>query len=515
MRRKPHYSRPNVLFLMTDQQRFDTIAALGNSDIYTPNIDRLVARGAAFTNAYSTCPVCVPARYTINTGCESPTTNLWQNWSDESDLHRLIRQRCGPYLPEVMSSLGYRTFGVGKFHTIPWDASLGFETQLHSEEEYGSTDQRSRDAYAAFIAKEHPEYAWIEQLMGERTEMYYIPQMSPLPAELTVESWAADRAVELIRTGDDRPWFGFVSFIGPHPPFAPPIPYNRMYDPDRMSAPIRGDIAVDHMDQYIPLMNHLVWAENIDDGLARKLKSRYYGEITYIDQCIGKILDEIARQPDADNTVICFFSDHGEHLGDHHAWQKESFFEESTKIPFLLSWPGHVSVEIRTELVSLADLFGVATSAAGKAEFRAGADLLGTLAGHTPMRDTLLGYHGQPGTRQFKIMIRRGRWKLIYFTNGGTTQLYDLADDPRELDEVSSNYPDQVASMLEEAYDVLLRTNCHNAIDGGTIASLPFHSWQEPLYEHPLKALYTKDRILQFDASSQIYDFPSHPSRLL
>ena len=164
--------------------------------------------------------------------------------------------RCGPYLAAHHARLGYRTFGIGKFHTQPWDEDLGFEVHLHSEELYGTPDQRRRDAYAAWIAREHPEFDYIEALMGERTEMYYMPQMSPLPAELTVERWAADRAVEQIEHDDGRPYFGFVSFIGPHPPFAPPVPFNRMYDPDRMPNPVRGDLAVDHMDEQIPWMNY-------------------------------------------------------------------------------------------------------------------------------------------------------------------------------------------------------------------------------------------------------------------
>lgn len=259
----PDAPRPNVLFIMTDQQRFDTISALGNEHIYTPNMDRLVRRGVTFTNAYSTCPVCVPSRYTIRTGRFEPTTGIYHNGVPDlvPDQPQNMEDRCGPYLPRTMSRLGYRTFGIGKFHTHPWDEDLGYEVYLQSCEMYGSPEHRARDAYAAFIAKEHPEYDFIEALMGERTEMYYMPQMSPLPAALGVEAWAADRAVEQIRAEDARPYFGFVSLVGPHPPLAPPLPFNRMYDPDRMPNPIRGDIELDHMDEQIPWMNYAIWAQ--------------------------------------------------------------------------------------------------------------------------------------------------------------------------------------------------------------------------------------------------------------
>ena len=216
--------RPNVLFVMTDQQRFDTIAALYEADgrprrspraagsasvaspghaagqersagsegvtgIHTPNLDRLVARGVSFTNAYSTCPVCVPARYTVRTGCEPPTMRVFTNGRSRpaAGQAETMEGRCGSYLPRTMRERGYRTFGIGKFHTQPWNEELGYEVHLHSEELYGTPAQRRQDAYAAWIAREHPAFDYIEALMGERTEMYYMPQVSPLPQELTVE----------------------------------------------------------------------------------------------------------------------------------------------------------------------------------------------------------------------------------------------------------------------------------------------------------------------------------------
>jgi len=197
--------KPNVLFVMTDQQRWDTIAALGNGIIRTPNMDRLVRRGVACTNAYTTCPVCLPARYTIRTGREPARTGVFNN-PDSVHQSATMEARCGTFLARQMGQLGYRTFGIGKFHTRPWDQDVGFETQLHSEELYEDARQRQGDAFARFIRTQHPEYDWIDMLQGERAEMYYVPQMSPLPEALTVESWAADRAVEQLarRVGINR-----------------------------------------------------------------------------------------------------------------------------------------------------------------------------------------------------------------------------------------------------------------------------------------------------------------------
>src|SRR5262245_65737063 len=123
-------SRPDVLVIITDQVRFHTIAALGTSHIYTPNMDRLVQRGITFSNAYATCPVCVAARYTIRTGCEPATTRVFSNAKADpvAGQPAEIEVRCGAYLGRTMSRLGYRSFAIGKFHTQPWNEDVGYET---------------------------------------------------------------------------------------------------------------------------------------------------------------------------------------------------------------------------------------------------------------------------------------------------------------------------------------------------------------------------------------------------
>src|SRR5699024_12426241 len=109
-----------------------------------------------------------------------------------------------------------------------------------------------------------------------------------------------------------------------------------------------------HLDQQIPSMNYMTFSEDTSVSQARILKARYYGEISYIDHCIGRILDAVEARDDAANTLICFYADHGDHMGDHHGWQKESFFESSTRIPFLLSWPDRLpQQETSAELVCL------------------------------------------------------------------------------------------------------------------------------------------------------------------
>lgn len=493
-------SKPNILYIMTDQQRFDTIAALGNSDIYTPNIDRLVRRGVAMTNAYSPTPVCVPARYIIRTGCLPPKTGSWCNGHPKGapGQGETVTDRCGPYLAQTMKARGYRTFGVGKFHSVPHHADLGYEDHIHAEE-LAEHQGAEADPYFKDIYDNYPEYRHIEQPHGERTEMYYMPQLNPLPAELNQEGWVTDRALKLIDKDDQRPWFGFVSFIGPHPPLAPPVPFNRIYHPDRMPSPIAGDKAIDNMDEHLPWMDQIIWAEDVDDLRARCCKARYYGELTYIDWCVGRLLDAVEARPDGDNTLIAFFSDHGEHLGDHGHWQKESYFEASAHIPMLISWPAQLPADTRNaELVGLNDLFAIATGASGDCESRDGMDVLGMLTGDVRPRDHFVGYYGKPDTDAFKIMIRRGEWKYIYFVNGGEAQLFNVANDPHELTQCIDTHCDVAKELRALAIEACRVDGAQAALDGDDLRAIE----RSP---RPPK------RIMQMNYARGVTGFPDHP----
>ena len=463
---------PNILFVMTDQQRFDTIAALGHAPARTPNLDRLVQRGVACTNAYSSCPVCVPARYTLMTGCEPSKTSWLSNWAPAGQA----RERCGPYLAETLAARGYRTWGLGKFHTEPRHEPLGFQTHEYSEELWPTEAEFLGDDYVRWLRAQSPDFAHIEQVHGERSDMYYVPQLRPMPAALTGEAWLAGRAVEELGKTDDRPYFGFVSFVTPHPPIAPPIPYNRLFNPDDMPDPQLGDPAIDAADDYLAWMNHAVWACDIPPSQARRLRARYLGSITFIDGCIGRILDAVEARPDAANTLICFFSDHGDHLGDHGAWQKEGFFEASCRVPMLVSWPGHLPAGGRFEgLAALTDLFGLATAASGPAELRDGHDFLGTLRGTAPAREALIGMYGTPGTRHFKCMVRQGDWKYIWLANGGRELLFNLRDDPGESRSRLADSAAIAAPLRAEAIRVLAaRELTQPAVASGALKALPF-----------------------------------------
>lgn len=468
-------SPPSVLFVMTDQQRFDTIAALGHRPAITPNLDRLVRRGVSFTNAYSSCPVCVPARYSLMSGCEPARTEWFSNW----EVARDVPSRCGPFMAAAMAQAGYRTWGLGKFHTEPRDEPLGFELQEYSEELWPGEQEYQSDDYIRWLRVKSPAFNHLEQVHGERTDMYYVPQCRAQPPAWCSESWLAERAEQEIARDDGRPYFGFVSFVQPHPPIAPPIPYNRLFDPDAMPAPTRGAPAVDAADDYLAWMNHAVWAEDISVLQARQLRARYCGAITFIDDCIGRILDAVEKRPDADNTIICFFSDHGDLLGDHGAWQKESFFEASCRVPLLISWPRRWAGGRRSDaLVALTDLFGLATSVAGAADLRDGHDLMGTLDQTTPPRDQLIGMFGSPGGRKFKAMVRHGEWKYIWLANGGRELLFNVAADPAETSCWGEREPGVLHALRRRLQQHLRQTErLRPALDADGLLAFPFEAF--------------------------------------
>lgn len=444
--------RPNVLFVMTDQQRFDTISALGNSHVHTPNLDRLVERGVSCTNAYSSAPICVPARHNVRTGCEPIHTGFVGN--DKRSAEHL-EERCGPFLARAMSERGYRTFGIGKFHAHPPDIDLGYDRQLDGNdyaEEYGVDRAVDR---------------------GRTAAMNMLPQTCPLPPEDRKMSWIADRAVTELERDDLDPYFGLVSFSKPHPGWNPSAPFDELYNPDAVPDAIREDRELDHLDEKVPAQNYHFWRSRDDDtadSTIRTIRAHYYGLVTQLDREIGRILDAVAARDDAENTLVCFFSDHGELLGDHHGWGKSSFFEASTRVPFLLSWPDELPAGERCDdLVSLTDLFGIATRAAGDPEFRDGVDVVGSIVGDAEPRKRLFGYHETPHeTPQFTIppnftmMVREGDWKYVYAVNGGHEQLFNTAQDPHETDDRLSDSPD-VAARLRRA--AIRRLETHGATD--------------------------------------------------
>jgi choline-sulfatase len=211
----------------------------------------------------------------------------------------------------------------------------------------------------------------------------------------------------------------------------------------------------------------------------------------------------VEKRGDAENTLICFYSDHGDLLGDHSGWQKESFFEVSNHVPFLVSWPAKLAAGKRCdELTSITDLFGIATKAAGKPEFRQGIDVLGVVDSSAQPRQNLFGYYGEPGTPLFKIMVRNGPWKYIYLANGGREQLFHLQHDPQELSNALDAHPDVARKLRATAAHACERPELREATDAHGLRAFEFRARE-------LKRIY------QFDRSRGVTGFPKRPEDVL
>ncbi|MEI6810204.1 MAG: sulfatase-like hydrolase/transferase, partial [bacterium] len=224
-------NKPNILILFTDMQRADTIHALGNNTIKTPHLDRLVNEGTAFTNCYSPSPVCVPARCSFHYGLYPQKTQSFGNSSMMADN--------GNSFQAVLGRNGYRTHAVGKCHFTPDDMALrGFDSRRTQEE---CRSDPATDDYVAWLRRNgYDDY----EPHGARGEMYYIPQVSTLPARAHPTQWIGDESIRFLKGSKKKtaqPWCLFSSFIHPHPPFAPPKPWHRLYRAPDMPLPFVPD----------------------------------------------------------------------------------------------------------------------------------------------------------------------------------------------------------------------------------------------------------------------------------
>ncbi|MFI5697457.1 sulfatase [Kribbella sp. NPDC051586] len=343
-------SRPNIWLILCDQLRADALACYGNSIVETPAIDELAADGTLFTSAYTPSPVCVPARACLITGRDPHVNECYDNGSPMPD---------GPTLMSELTAAGYRTHGVGKMHFTPdGDALRGFQSR-DSEEEFGTPES---DDYLAWV-KDHG-FGHVEYPHGLRDEMYYVPQLSQLPAELHPTTWVANRSIDFL-ADQAEPFFLWSSFIAPHPPFTPPAPWHQRYPASLMPdphLPLSGDGL---LTAYNRLQNRYKYRDGgRDRRLWQLIRSYYYASVTYVDHQIGRVVDELKRLGQFDNTVIVLTADHGEFLGDYGCFGKRSFLDAAARVPMICRGPGFESARIDTP-VSLVDVLPTALTTAG------------------------------------------------------------------------------------------------------------------------------------------------------
>jgi len=402
---------------MADQHRGDVLGAAqraggGGWPVQTPNLDRLCAEGVRFARAYTESPVCVSARATVLTGRLPHRTGVVDNGytlgSDAQTLPKLLRER------------GYHCQAIGKMHFSPVREQHGLDRMRLSEEIPGSPDE---DEFLAHLLA--AGFGHVEEPHGARHEMYYVPQVSQLPERRHTTAWTGRKTVEYLEeraTSDpEQPFFCWSSFIKPHPPFDPPVPWHTLYRPTDMPLPIRTDDEPARHTLFHRRQNRFKWTDQqLDPNMLRLMRAYYAACVSFIDSWVGQILDTLDRLHLRENTLILYIADHGEYLGDHHAFGKRGYHDSACRIPFIASWPGVLPQgETRHNLVGLADVTPTIIAAADRsADALLALDLDGqnVLApaadANTPWRDTLIGQLGEGPLGLYAAID--AEWKYVY-----------------------------------------------------------------------------------------------------
>lgn len=405
--------RPNVLVLLSDDQRADTIAAWGNPHIQTPNLDRLAARGVSFRNNYcfggNSGAVCIPSRAMLMSG------RTW--FRVGHDLEGVET------FPTRLRKAGYRTFATGKWHNGPPSFLRSFEQgrSIH----FGGMDDHTR--------------VRIQDLKPDGTFT------TPRSAERFSSEQFADEAIGFLRDRKPgEPFLAYVAFTAPHDPRNPPESWGARYR--SALPPLPRNYLPQHPFDNGQLVlrdeNLLPWPRPPE--LLREQIAEYYGLISHMDQEIGRILDALDRSPVGTNTVIVFASDQGLALGSHGLLGKQNVYEHSMRSPMMIAGPGIPagrSVEAFTYLLdlhpTLCELAGVAP-----AEGLEGQSLTPLWSSSpTRIRDTVfLPY------LDLMRAVRDDRWKLICYPPTNHRQLFDLRNDPDERVNLAGD-PDRAADV--------------------------------------------------------------------
>ena len=409
-------SKPNILLIFADDQRADTIAALGNPVIKTPNLDSLVNTGFRFDRAYcmgsTQGAVCVPSRAMLNSG-----RSLYRV---KSDLEG------SPTLGETLGKAGYATFGTGKWHNRPPSFIRSF--------------QRGRNVFFGGMS-DHTKVPIADIENGEMTEKGFGDGFS--------STLFADAAVEFLESYDSgKPFFAYVAFTAPHDPRQAPEGYIDMYDPQ--AVPFPASFAPQH-----PFFTG--WMTGRDETLAawprtvaivRSQIAEYYGLITHMDHEIGRILEALEKSGQADNTIIIYAADHGLAIGSHGLLGKQNLYEHSTRAPMIFAGNGIPEGQSSDALVYLFDIFPTITELVGvdSPDGVEGESLAPIWQGvKSGVRDSLY-------TTYEEVMraVRDDRWKLIRYPHINKSQLFDLESDPDEMNDLSTDaaQADRVEAMM-------------------------------------------------------------------
>ena len=459
-------TQPNILWICTDQQRYDTIGALNNPHVHTPNIDRLVTQGVAFTHAFCQSPICTPSRASFLTGMYPSRVHGCMNGNDKW-------AEAAPLVTSLLADAGYTCGLAGKLHLA------GAQGRLEPRPE--------NDGYHIFHWSHgvhdwwesgHAYADWLRAQGHNLGAMLEHPEQ--IPPELHQTTWCADRAIDFIEArqpssqddgAQDQPWLMSVNMFDPHPPFDPPQPYLDRFDVDAMPGPLFRASDVETQ-AALRDVDFQTLCRHPDEFNAKQIQAAYYAMIELIDDNVGRMIDALERTGQRANTVIIFMSDHGESLGDHGLVAKGCrFYEGLVRVPLICAWPDQFGAGmVRDALVELTDIAPTLLDLAGLPipEQMQGRSLLHHLTqGDQPdhHRDYVRceyyralnpianeRFNGSYGT-----MIRDAQYKLNVYHGHEVGELYDLAADPGEFANRWEDpaYTDVKMRLMKQSFDAL------------------------------------------------------------
>lgn len=419
----------NLLFIMSDEHNKRVLGCYGHPMIKTPNLDRLAARGTRFTNAYTNCPICVPARASFATGQYVHQIRYWDNaiaYDGKTPTwgHRLMEQ-------------GHRVTSIGKLHYLDSDAKRnGFDEEilpLHIVNGVGDL--------LGLIRDELPRRAGSTRLG---------PEAGPGESEYTkYDRDIADETVKWLKRMSsrpgDKPWALYVGFVSPHFPLIAPPEFYGLYPEDQVPWPDMYEHDRRPRHPFTDAMRKCqCFDEAFDAPMVRRAIAAYFGLTSFLDDNVGKILKALEETGLMDNTRVVYSTDHGDNLGTRGMWGKSTMYEESAGIPMILAGPDIPQGAACGTPVTLVDGFQTFVQCLGaqpdpRDAKLPGHSLIDIAQGHVPRRTVLSEYHAA-GAVSGSYMIRHGKWKYIHYVDL-PPMLFDLEADPFERTDLGRSTP--------------------------------------------------------------------------
>lgn len=430
--------RPNILWLMTDEQRCDSLGCYGRPWTRTPHLDRLAREGVVFENALTPAPVCLPARTALLTGRYPAQTGVWHN--DDA-----AQTPVASLLPAFRAA-GYDTASFGKQHYARGPDSPAFAVEAGSclSDHVGYFNYaRPADEATHDVVKYRGIYPWI------------FAGRFPAPAAETAEARVVTAALHWLEQRDPAaPFFLRLSFNGPHTPVVPPAPFDTLIPPAAVALPADTESLPPGSPAW--LTRELARCASSDPLSARdrdRLRQCYYGEVAYLDTQFGRLLDALRARGALDHCLVAFVSDHGTHLGDYGLVQKQTFFEPVVNVPFFFCAPGRIRsgarlrtpVGIHSLLPTLLDLAGISAPASTEPLAPSLAPSLRT-ATEPPAAPIfseldLQSFAPHLSHRGRLVMVRDGDWKLSACVDPAIhdVTLHNLHRDPHERQNLAAD----------------------------------------------------------------------------